>query len=107
MGAPVGPGYAARMGRRIVLAVAVLAAAVLPGVAKADASWYPHPADATWTYQWSDTTYNPVLTKEKITVKDQKAKTFNLSWSTLDLGNPDDAVQRSRVDQLRLKVFAF
>ena len=53
MAARVGPGYAARMGRRIVLAVAVLAAAVLPGVAKADASWYPHPADATWTYQWS------------------------------------------------------
>lgn len=93
MAAGTGPGYAARMWGRLVFAVALLAAAVLPGIARADASWYPHPADATWTYQWSDTSYNPVNTNEKITVKDQKAKTFDLSWTTLDLGNSDDAVQ--------------
>jgi hypothetical protein len=69
-----------------------LAAAIAPAAARAD-SWYPHPADATWTYQWSDTDYNPVNTNEKVTVKEQKGKTFTLAWTTQDLGNPSDAAQ--------------
>jgi hypothetical protein len=80
------------MGRGGLCAVLIAIAAILPGTARAD-SWLPHPADASWTYEWSDTDYNPVSTKEKITVKDQKAKTFTLNWTTLDLGNPDDAAQ--------------
>lgn len=80
------------MGRGGLCAVLIAIAAILPGTARAD-SWLPHPADATWTYEWSDTDYNPVNTKEKLTVKDQKAKTFTLNWTTLDLGNPDDAAQ--------------
>lgn len=69
-----------------------VAAAIAPAAARAD-SWYPHPADATWTYQWSDTAYNPVNTNEKITVKSQKNADFSLAWTTQDLGNPDDAAQ--------------
>jgi hypothetical protein len=69
-----------------------LAAAIAPAAARAD-SWYPHPADASWTYQWSDTDYNPVNTNEKVTVKEQKGKTFTLAWTTQDLGNPSDAAQ--------------
>ena len=80
------------MGRGIVCALVAAVALVLPAGALAD-SWYPHPADATWTYQWSDTTYNPVNTNEKLTVKDQKGANFSLAWTTQDLGNPDDAVQ--------------
>src|SRR3954465_746582 len=78
------------MGRGLLCALGL--AFILPGTTPAD-SWYPHPADATWTYEWSDTDYNPVNTKEKLTVKDQKAKTFTLNWTTLDLGNPDAAAQ--------------
>ena len=57
----------------------------------AAASWMPHPADATWTYQWSDTVYNKTPTKEKVTVKEQKGKSFILEWSTKDMENPDGA----------------
>ena len=63
-------------------------AGVLAGPAQADASWLPHPADATWTYEWSDSSYNTTPTKEKVTVKEQNANAFLLEWTTKDLGNP-------------------
>jgi hypothetical protein len=72
--------------------LAALAAAILPGTAAAG-SWLPHPADATWTYVWSDTAYQPTATKEKITVKEDKGKSFVLNWTTQELGNPADAAQ--------------
>src|SRR5882757_3159340 len=82
------------MGRGGFCALLIALAAIAPGTARADSgSWFPHAADAEWTYQWTDTDYNPVNTNEKITVKDQKGKTFTLAWTTQDLGNPDDAVQ--------------
>lgn len=80
------------MGRGGLCTLVIAIAAIVPGTARAD-SWLPHPADATWTYEWSDTDYNPVNTKEKLTVKEQKGKTFTLNWTTLDLGNPADAAQ--------------
>ncbi|MDX6452902.1 MAG: hypothetical protein QOH16_2951 [Gaiellaceae bacterium] len=80
------------MGRGGLCALLVVLVAIVPGTARAG-SWLPHPADASWTYTWSDTEYNPVNTKEKLTVKDQKAKTFTLNWTTQDLGNPADAAQ--------------
>jgi hypothetical protein len=76
---------------RVVLCVAALALAA-PGIAQAD-TWLPHPADATWTYEWTDSVYNPTPTKEKVTVKDQKGSSFVLAWTTKDLQNPDDAPQ--------------
>ena len=80
------------MGRGGFCALVLAFFAIAPATAQAD-SWYPHAADATWTYQWTDTDYNPVTTNEKVTVKEQKGRTFSLNWTTQDLGNPDDAVQ--------------
>ena len=81
-------GYSAacmRKGGFLVTAVAVLAF-VLAGAARAD-DWWPHPDDASWTYGWTDSVYNPALTKEKVTVKEQKGKAFTLTWTTKDQGN--------------------
>jgi hypothetical protein len=74
---------------RLSLAVG-LAALVLSPCALAD-DWLPHPAGATWTYEWTDSVYNTTPTKEKVTVKEQKGKSFTLEWTTLELGNPADA----------------
>jgi hypothetical protein len=67
----------------LIAAVAALAAAS-PAAA---AEWLPHPADATWTYEWTDTVYNTTPTKEKVTVKEQKGAQFTLAWTTVDQGN--------------------
>jgi hypothetical protein len=80
----------AGMGRSFVV-VAALAAGFGAQAAPASAEWFPHPNDATWTYQWSDSVYNTTPTKEKVTVKEQKGKAFLLAWTTKDLENPDDA----------------
>ena len=79
-----------RKGGFLVAAAAVLAL-VLGGVARAD-DWWPHPADATWTYQWTDSVYNQSPTREAVTVKDQKGKNFTLTWTTNDQGNSGDAL---------------
>jgi hypothetical protein len=76
---------------RILACAAVLAVfAVAPAAASAG-SWLPHPADATWTWQWTDSVYNTTPTREKVTVKQAKGASFQLQWTTKDLGNPDDA----------------
>lgn len=75
---------------KVVLA-AVAAALAAAGPAAAEPSWLPHPADATWTYEWTDSIYNGTPTKEKVTVKEQKGPTFTLAWTTLEQGNPADA----------------
>jgi hypothetical protein len=51
----------------------------------------PHPKQATWTYSWRDTAYNPTPTKEKVSVKEQKGDEFTLAWTTDGLDNPADA----------------
>ena len=76
--------------RRAVLTLTLLTALALAPSALAD-DWLPHPADATWTYEWRDSVYSPTPTKEKVTVKEQSGKTFELAWTTLELGNPPDA----------------
>jgi len=53
--------------------------------------WLPHPSDATWTYQWTDSVYNTTPTKEAVTVKENKGTSFVLAWTTDGQGNPDDA----------------
>src|SRR5438309_3454833 len=74
-----------------LVAALALAALTLAGPAVAD-DWWPHPADAEWVYTWSDTQYQTTATDEKVTVKEQKGKTFKLSWTTKDLSNPDGAI---------------
>ncbi|MCW2967303.1 MAG: hypothetical protein JWM71_1075 [Solirubrobacteraceae bacterium] len=55
--------------------------------------WWPHPADATWTYAWGDSAYAPSSTLEQVTVKSgADAKAFALGWTTQDLGNPPEAI---------------
>lgn len=79
------------MGRAVLVAFLFAVFAAVP--AQAQASWLPHPADATWTYEWSDSVHNTTPTKEKITVKEQKGNAFLLEWTTQGLENPADAPQ--------------
>jgi hypothetical protein len=56
------------------------------------ASWLPHSADASWTYQWTDSVYAQTPTSEQVTVKSTKGPTYTLAWTTDGLSNPADAV---------------
>lgn len=49
--------------------------------------WLPHAQDATWTYEWTDSVYNPTPTREKVTVQETKGKSFTLKWTTEGQGN--------------------
>ena len=72
---------------RVTFALLVLA---LVGVSPAAAAgWLPHAADATWTYQWTDSTYNATPTNELVTVKSTAGASFTLAWTTKDAGTPD------------------
>ena len=74
-----------------LVAFALLAFAPVAGADE----WLPHPADATWTYQWQDSTYAPTATSEKFTVKSQTGSTFTLAWTTDGLDNPADSITSS------------
>jgi hypothetical protein len=76
---------------RGVACVAFAAASLVAAAPAAGAGWLPHPADATWSYAWSDTAYNPVPTTEKVTVKETKGTSFVLAWTTVDQQNPPEA----------------
>lgn len=77
---------------RRVAALAALAGACLAFAAPAGAEgWLPHAEDATWTYEWTDSVYNTTPTKEKVTVKEQKGRSFVLAWTTVDQGNAPEA----------------
>ena len=76
------------MGRAVLGAcVAALCAAASGGAG----GWLPHAADATWTYQWTDSAYNATPTNEKVTVKSQAGSSFVLAWTTDGADNPPDA----------------
>ena len=64
----------------MVIGVACAALAFAPG-ALADDNWLPHPPDATWTYQWSDSVYASTPTTEKVTVGAVNGVQFNLDWA--------------------------
>ncbi len=73
------------------LLAAVVAALALGIAAPASAGgWLPHPADATWTYQWTDSVYNTTPTNEIVTVDKKSAgSSFTLDWATANAGTPD------------------
>src|SRR4051812_11815740 len=77
-----------RVVRGSFLVLAAAAALFFAAPSFAD-GWLPHPADATWTYQWTDSVYNATPTNENVTVKSQSGKNFVLAWSTKDAGTPD------------------
>jgi hypothetical protein len=83
-------GWSRASGVAVVVVVLALAGV---GGARADGSWLPHPADATWTYQWADSVYNTSPTNEIVTVKSQLGPSFVLAWTTDGAGNPDSAPQ--------------
>jgi hypothetical protein len=76
-----------------LLLTALVAAVVFVAPASA-AGWLPHPADATWTYQWTDSVYDQTPTNENVTVKSTAGQSFTLAWDTKDAGTPD-ALQSS------------
>jgi hypothetical protein len=73
------------------LLVAAIAALALGVAAPASAGgWLPHPADATWTYQWTDSVFNTTPTNESVTVDKKSAgSSFTLDWTTANAGTPD------------------
>jgi hypothetical protein len=77
--------------RRLPIVIALLGVALLSAPSALAAGWLPHPADASWVYQWTDSVYNTTPTKEKVTVKESKGPAFTLAWTTQDLDNPADA----------------
>lgn len=75
-------------GLATAVAVGILGALALVPPAAAD-DWLPHPKDATWTYQWTDSVYSPTATNEKVTVKDgADAKAYTLAWTTEGQNSP-------------------
>src|SRR5438270_13890560 len=89
-GAPA-PGYSpgVRWGR-VVLAAAIAAVVVVAPAAAG--GWLPHDADATWTYQWTDSVYNTTPTNEKVTVdKKSSGASFTLDWTTEGADNASSA----------------
>lgn len=82
------------MGLRVALgafAVAVFGCtAFFAAPALAD-GWLPDASNATWTYQWMDSAYNPTPTNEIVTVQSTSGDTFTLAWTTDGAGNPDSA----------------
>jgi hypothetical protein len=73
---------------RLTIALLVLAAGFgFASTARAD-DWLPHPDNATWTYSWSDSVYNPTPTTENVTVKSETGATFVLAWTTGDAAKP-------------------
>ena len=77
------------MGGRLLVVLAVFFAAVPSASA---AGWLPHPADATWTYKWTDSVYAKVPTTEKVTVKSTEGSAFTLAWTTVGQDAPAGSV---------------
>jgi hypothetical protein len=81
---------------RVLLAVLAATAAVTFTAPAFAGGWLPHSADATWTYQWTDSVYNTTPTNEIVTVDKKSAgSSFTLDWTTDKAGNPDGAPQSS------------
>jgi hypothetical protein len=78
--------------RGSVLCAAILAALLVAAPAAAG-GWIPHGADASWTYQWTDSVYAPTPTTEKVTVKSAASASFTLAWTTDGQNNPPGSVQ--------------
>jgi hypothetical protein len=63
-------------------AATLVAACVLTAAAPAVADdWLPHPANATWQYEWTDSTYDQSGTVENVVVQQQSGASFILAWA--------------------------
>ena len=70
---------------------AASAALALAAPALAGGSWLPHAKGSSWVYSWKDSKYNPVSTREKVTVKSATGTSFVLAWTTDGENNPTTA----------------
>ncbi len=66
----------------------VVGSMIVPSGRALGDDWFPHAANATWTYFWSDPTYNPNGTTEQVTVNPYDIDTssggdcgWQLSWT--------------------------
>ncbi len=68
-----------------VIVAACVGIALLACSAAAHADpWLPHPAGATWRYEWTDSVYNPSGTIENVDVQYQSGNNFMLAWADSD-----------------------
>jgi hypothetical protein len=74
--------------RWVIVAFVSALAAAPPATA---GGWLPNDVGSEWTYEWTDSVYNPTPTREKVGVREQNANAFLLEWTTLNLGNPPGA----------------
>jgi hypothetical protein len=63
------------------LAVLVVGLMLAPAASAMADDWLPHPANAQWQYDWSDSTYDPAGTVENVIVQQQKGDSFTLAWA--------------------------
>jgi hypothetical protein len=70
---------------RVGAVLGLIAAWLLLAASTAAADdFFPHPADAQWTYSWTDSKYNPSGTQEKYTVASQTGPNgcgWDLQWA--------------------------
>jgi hypothetical protein len=87
-----------RLLRRLVTALLILlmlpAAASAAGFGDPASQWLPSAANASWVYEWTDSSYAPP-TRERYTLDATAGNTFRVRWTTSsdDLGNGDSATQ--------------
>lgn len=70
------------MPARLVIVLLALAGPLVAAPTAEATGWLPHPAGASWTWQWQDTKYSSGPTTETISVLDGADKpTFKLAWT--------------------------
>jgi hypothetical protein len=81
---------------RVALAVVAACAAAFFAAPAFAGGWLPHAADATWTYQWTDSVYATTPTNEIVTVdKKSSGNSFVLDWTTDKANNVDGSLSSS------------
>jgi opacity protein-like surface antigen len=89
-----------RLLRRALAAAAVLLVALPAAASAADlsdpaAQWLPSSDGATWTYQWSNSTYSPTPRQELVRLTARDGTAFRLGWQEINLGPGDSAAYGS------------
>jgi hypothetical protein len=64
----------------MLMALSAASVLVFARAALAD-DWLPHPANAQWQYQWTDTSYDQSGTTENVVVQNQAGSSFTLAWA--------------------------
>ena len=91
------------MGRFLLAASAILTAFLaLAPAALADLSntrdqWMPYSDGAQWTYQWSDSQYQPTPIQEKVAIQRRSGTAFRLRWDQIDPG-PYEIPEQGTID---------